>query len=321
MLGDPGTGKTTILSFVALLFCGEAELKGFTPPVQVVPLLIPLRDLLKLRQDKTDLEFLEYLASRARSDLNLPHAHRAFFEAKLRMGEAVVLVDGLDEAGGDVSRQRLSTAIQTFQAEFPDCPCWVTSRVYGYTRDVRLPNETFAHYSVARLDAAQIDDFIARWYALQYSDNAREQDERVRSLQHAVRRSPSVQRLAGNPLLLTLMAFIHHGQRSLPQDRGELYEQCVQMLLKTWQEAKREGGLAAGHAGDPHPFEKLGLHVATQKDYLAHLAMSCAGTESGRGRRRRPRPDPPGRRTGLSGPASPGSFSPHPARHGTGRGP
>jgi hypothetical protein len=46
--------------------------------------------------------------------LNLPHAHRAFFEAKLRMGEAVVLVDGLDEAGGDVSRQRLSTAIQTF---------------------------------------------------------------------------------------------------------------------------------------------------------------------------------------------------------------
>jgi predicted NACHT family NTPase len=128
-------------------------------------------------------------------------------------------------------------------------------------------DESFAHYRVANLDAAQIDDFIARWCAVQYSDNAREQEERVRSLQRAVR-SPSVQRLAGNPLLLTLMAFIHHGQRALPQDRGELYEQCVQMLLRTWQEAKTTADWRPVRRADPHPLEKLGLHMATQKDYL-----------------------------------------------------
>jgi formylglycine-generating enzyme required for sulfatase activity len=293
LLGDPGLGKSTVLSFLALLLCGEADLSNFDRSPEIVPLLIPIRDFLKLRQQHADLGFLEYLASRARSDLNLPHAHRAFFEATLRMGEALVLIDGLDEAGGDASRQRIATAIQTFHAQFPQCPCWVTSRIYGYTQAARLPADSFAHYRVERLETQQIDDFIARWYAIQYPDNPREREERVRSLQHAVQRTPGVQRLAGNPLLLTLMAFIHHGQRTLPQDRGDLYEQCVQMLLNSWQEAKREGESSAGGAGAPHPFETIGLHVATQKDYLAHLAMcvqernQSADEDEGRGLIRR----------------------------------
>jgi len=273
LLGDPGIGKTTVLAFVALLFCNAAELAGFSPPSDIVPLFVPLRDYLRLRKDRTDLDFLEYLTSRARSDLNLPHAHRAFFEAALRMGETIVLFDGLDESGDDASRVRLSTAIQTFQADFPSCPILVTSRIYSYTRDTRLPKTTFAHYRVGRLTPSQVDEFIERWYTIQTPDNLRERQERIGFLRHAVHHSPSVQRLAGNPLLLTLMAFIHHGQRSLPQDRAELYEQCIQMLLKTWQDAKREGGSPTGDVAESHPFQRLGLHVATQKDYLAHLAM------------------------------------------------
>ncbi|MCP4662972.1 MAG: hypothetical protein GY856_46875, partial [bacterium] len=40
VLGDPGTGKSTLLSFLALLYAGTAELPGFTPPRGVVPLII-----------------------------------------------------------------------------------------------------------------------------------------------------------------------------------------------------------------------------------------------------------------------------------------
>lgn len=292
-LGDPGMGKTTVLSFLALLFSGEAELTDFDPPAEVTPLLIPVRDLLQVKQQVTDAGFLEYLVQRARSDLSLPHAHVAFFEATLRMGEAIVLIDGLDEAGGDVSRHAVSTSIQMFQDEFPQCTFWVTSRVYGYTRDVRLPKGVFSHYHVGRLESAQIDDFVARWYALQYPDNTREREDRVESLREAIQRSLSVQRLAGNPLLLTLMAFIHYGQRTLPQDRGELYEQCIQMLLKSWQDAKRPTATSTNQSSVVHPFENLGLHVATQKDYLAHLAMraqqlnAAAEEDEGRGLIRR----------------------------------
>src|SRR5262249_15169905 len=148
------------------------------------------------------------------------------------------------------------------------CSFWVTSRVYGYTPDVRLPRP-FTELRIGRLDDEQVSGFVARWYGIQVPHNERERGELMESLLHAVHRTPSVRRLAGNPLLLTLMAFIHQGLRRLPTDRGELYDLCVDMLLRDWQDARR--GHVAG--AEPHPFEKLGLHVHTQKDYLACLAL------------------------------------------------
>ncbi|NJL29194.1 MAG: NACHT domain-containing protein [Thermoanaerobaculia bacterium] len=268
VLGDPGTGKTTLLTFLALLHTGETELPGFQPTAHVVPILVFLRDFVRLQKADPKLEMLDFLTSRCRTDLNLPQAHRAFFEAALAMGEAIVLFDGLDEAGGQVARRRMTGVVRTFRAQYPACPVWVTSRIYGYTGDIELPEGEFQKTRLASLDDAQVDDFVGRWYWQQLPHNERERDERTASLREAVRRTPSVRRLAGNPLLLTLMAFIHHGLRRLPQDRGELYEKCVEMLLKTWQEAKYEEWQSSGHR-----FEELKLRLKIQQDYLAHLAL------------------------------------------------
>lgn len=269
ILGDPGTGKSTLMAFLALLWAGAANLDGFNAPSCTVPLLIPLRDFARLHKANPSLTLLDYLELRARTDLSLSRAHRAFFEAALLMGEAVVLVDGLDEVGGEAARATIAKKVREFRAQFPGCPFWVTSRIYGYTSDLGFSAKEFEHFRIGRLDSAAIDDFIARWYVIQLPDHERERTERTNSLQEAVDRTASVRRLAGNPLLLTLMAFIHQGLRRLPKDRGELYDLCVQMLLKNWQEAK-----AADHSNATvHPFEALQLHVQTQKDYLAHLAL------------------------------------------------
>lgn len=268
VLGDPGTGKTTLLTFLALLHAGEAKLPEFQPTPEAVPILVFLRDFIRLQKTDPKLEILDFVTQRARTDHNLPRAHRAFFEAVLAMGEAIVLFDGLDEAGSQAARRRMATVVRTFRAQYPSCPVWVTSRIYGYTGDIELPAEEFQKTRLASLDEPQIDDFVRRWYLQQLSHNEREREEQVKRLREAVRRTPSVRRLAGNPLLLTLMAFIHHGLRRLPQDRGELYEKCIDMLLKSWQEAKHEEGQNSGHK-----FEELKLHLNIQQDYLAHLAL------------------------------------------------
>src|SRR5690606_37120037 len=138
----------------------------------------------------------------ARSDHALAQAHPFFFEAALRMGEAFVLFDGLDEVGNAPARQRIKQMIEAFRAQYPACPVWVTSRIYGYTPDVRLPATEFQHLRLGRLDDAQVAEFIRRWYTLQLPDNPRDRQESTESLLQAVQRTPSVRRLAGNPLLL-----------------------------------------------------------------------------------------------------------------------
>lgn len=267
ILGDPGTGKSTLLKFVALLYAGGAALEGFEAPRRVLPIIVSLRAYAQALRATPDLSFLHYFERQARAH-SVHRAHRAHFEAALLLGDALVLFDGLDEVGQDDARHRIAKQIGAFQSQYPAARVWVTSRVYGYTRDIALSKKDFLHVRAGRLDEAQIDDFVRRWYAIQEPHNEAERGRLTGSLRDAIRRTPSVGRLASNPLLLTLMAFIHQGLRKLPQDRGELYEKCVEMLLKTWQEAKR-------HEDDPilHAFERLGLHAHRQKDYLAHLAM------------------------------------------------
>jgi predicted NACHT family NTPase len=83
------------------------------------------------------------------------------------------------------------------------------------------------------LDQEQTDLFLRRWHQLAYDDHSKGERKRA-SLLQAIRQSPAIQQLAGNPLLLTLMAILNRSQE-LPRDRGELYSQCARLLLHQWK--------------------------------------------------------------------------------------
>lgn len=276
VLGDPGSGKTTLLTFLTLFFAGAAELPEYQPRgpdknKSKAPLLVPLRDYVLLLKSHSDLTIVDYLTYRAQSDHEMQQAHRAFFESVLSMGEAIVLFDGLDEAGGEKMRHHVAEMVRDFRDNYPNCSVWVTSRIYGYTEEVALSKEDFVHLRIAAMDDAQVDNFITRWHDLRFPEGGRDRDEQEAMLKKAVRQTESVRELACNPLLLTLMAFIHQGTRRLPHHRGDIYENCIEVLLKTWLEEK----LNEDYENVGHPGEELGLHLTTQKDYLAHLALAA----------------------------------------------
>ena len=83
------------------------------------------------------------------------------------------------------------------------------------------------------LEDTQIEDFLARWHRGAY-DEARQGETKRKLLARAIADSAAIRQLAGNPLLLTMMAILNRTQ-DLPRDRTELYEQCARLLLHQWK--------------------------------------------------------------------------------------
>ncbi|MBU7045160.1 MAG: NACHT domain-containing protein [Theionarchaea archaeon] len=263
VLGDPGSGKTTLLTFLTLLFCGEANLKDYKRNEELVPILVPIREFVRAKSSN----FVDFIVQKTR-DFELREAHPYFFEYLLRMGEAVVLFDGLDEVGKETDRAKIARAIKRFSRLYPNSQIWVTSRFVGYSGDVRLPPDQFQHYEVAPLDKKQIETFIKNWYEIQVPHNERIRVRRINSMVSAINIHPRVQRLAANPLLLTLMALIHQHETQLPRDRGALYDKCIEMLIFRWQQRKDE------ELGQSNVLlDELNMPEDTVRRYLAGLAF------------------------------------------------
>jgi predicted NACHT family NTPase len=63
---------------------------------------------------------------------------------------------------------------------------------------------------------------------------ARDVDTKRELLARAIADSAAIRQLAGNPLLLTMMAILNRTQ-DLPRDRVRLYEKCAELLLHHWK--------------------------------------------------------------------------------------
>jgi hypothetical protein len=66
-------------------------------------------------------------------------------------------------------------------------------------------------------------------------------EERARSLKAAVFGRVELRRLAGNPMLLTIMALLHTHRGWLPDDRTRLYQGVVEHLLLRWDDTRKIG--------------------------------------------------------------------------------
>ena len=266
ILGDPGAGKSSLLQYLALNWAEKELSQRVLLPL---PLLIELRIYARDKDEKKCKNILEFFHQ---GNL-ICHLNQLALDDKLKKGQALVLFDGLDEVFNPQLRQEIVTDIKRFSIQYPQVQIIVTSRWLGYKAE-ELNHAGFEHFMIQDLDKDQIEDFIKRWHDLAF-ENRDDKTQKQERLQKAIKESKAIRQLAGNPLLLTMMAILNRTQE-LPRDRSKLYEKASEVLLHQWDFETKEGLI------DPELKKYLyNIDLRDKRDILRLVASAMQAGEKG----------------------------------------
>ncbi|HUB37939.1 MAG TPA: HEAT repeat domain-containing protein [Streptosporangiaceae bacterium] len=246
LLGYPGAGKSTLARYVALTLAAMADghsQGGNSEPLArlagYLPFVVELRTYAEHASPRS---FLDVIAAMAGDGFAAPL--KPLIESCLTdRGQAVVIFDGLDEVFDGKLRTEAKRRIRDFAQFYPGVRVIVTSRVTDYDRH-ELDKGEFAHHTIQDLDAPAVATFAHLFYDAVCAGDPSEAERLTARLLRAVNQATDVAELAGNPMLLTSIAFLGRGQ-PLPRSRLEALERTVKLLAEGWdvgRHLRRERG-------------------------------------------------------------------------------
>lgn len=166
--------------------------------------------------------------------VNSNSKYKNLFKWAIENGKALILLDRLDEVIDVAHRMKVSEVILKLTADFLNNKYIITSRIIGYD-SVRLAG--FEHFTIQPFEKKDIERFVKRWYRAiaEESDKDFEGSEKnANKLIEPIFKNKNIERLATNPLLMTIIASIHYRGKKLPNRRVELYQVCVETMLESW---------------------------------------------------------------------------------------
>ncbi|MFC9870755.1 NACHT domain-containing protein, partial [Streptomyces rochei] len=284
LLGDPGAGKSTLARYLALALAGgleevPAELMDLVK-AGAVPVVVELRHLADSGRwsGRTVEDFWEEFNATER--MGLP---RDVLEYLLGSTHRPVLVvfDGLDEIFDPARRAEVARQVSAFAEVHEHVRVILTSRVVGFTREV-FRAAGFSQVKLEDLTKRQIESFIRRWYTAAHPDAPGEASRLSERLISAVRGFRSVAELAGNPLLLTILASIGLGA-TIPRDRREVYGHAVDVLTGRWdRDAKHLDLPRQDHQEVAAALDELDMGLLQELlERLARRLQESAGNDRG----------------------------------------
>jgi formylglycine-generating enzyme required for sulfatase activity len=246
ILGDPGSGKTTHLKRL-LIWCFDKGPASLGLDANLVPVFLPLR---RLEAPETTID--RFIEGQIDAQLGLAPG---FGQRLLARGGLLLLFDGLDEVADPTRRAAVARWIEKVFTAHPTCVPVVTCRFAGYgvqgadRSEVRL-NAKFLELHVRPLDPEQRDTFVRNWYRIVETGLATDQTKALQRAQEQADaliaalgtrdfRTTRVAEMISNPLLLANLCLVHRDHGAMPRGRGRLYDECVEVLLECWREAKR----------------------------------------------------------------------------------
>lgn len=255
VLGDPGSGKSTLVNWLAWLCAGGAASVLPEAMRDLLPLPMLAREL-RLRGVSKFAQLIDAFLARPVAE-KLRDKRDAIVE-RLEHGRALILIDGIDEVSID-DRESLRRAVLDCWKRHPALYLVATSRIVGYDEcaldlppeEASTPDDSLGFLRHEKLDSAQktvyvmpfnpprVAAFAQHWYRLRSLRPLADQD--AASFLHAVQRDDTVRTLARTPQLLTLMALVFRVRAQLPDGRALLYDMITEAYLESIDQTRHLG--------------------------------------------------------------------------------
>ncbi|MFF3642506.1 NACHT domain-containing protein [Streptomyces sp. NPDC002564] len=249
--GVAGSGKTTLVQWLAVTAADRTYAHDLTHLVGRVPFVLPMRRIVRPGAElPLPSDFLTAVGC-----LVAGEQPAGWVERVLRARRGVLLVDGMDEISED-RRESAKRWLRDLTRTFPGNLWLVTSRPSAVP-DEWLAAAGFAELALSPMSRDGVATFVRRWH------RAADAGEAVgTALLSAVRGAAELNRLATNPLMCGMLCALHRDRRGfLPQDRKSLYEAALTMLLER-RDVERE----------LYPASDTRIAYATQIQLLQKLA-------------------------------------------------
>ena len=236
IVGDPGTGKSTLLRYLVLdllsdepMWRAVAERWG-----QCLPVWLPFHFFTQRVVGQTGAPASVGEALKAWLDQHDAGQIWPLVQTALDDQRLLLVVDGLDEWVNDEAGQYAVAALETF-ATARSIPLVVSARPYGLAR---LPlGAGWAYRRIAPLTSYQ-----QRRVAQHYFHAVLDSEDRVSSPEviersvddflSQVRDAPGLRAISGTPLFLVLLVGLHLSNvATLPVERFDVYDQAVKLLV------------------------------------------------------------------------------------------
>lgn len=244
VLGDPGSGKTTVLRWLAVVASGGplwlAEKTGVAE--RLLPLMVSVGRLAEVRRALGGAPSVEEALARYFEDREVGRAVdlRELLERHLAEGSCLVLLDGLDEVDAQ-EREEVLRWLEGFVARYPANRYVVSSRQVGYPGfalqgRVEVVLGPFKEEQIRRYVTAFNRAYLC-WESGSPDDAGA--DRESKKLLDALLGNARLRGLASNPFLLSSLVLIHRAEGQLPRHRVQAYEVFARTLCETWGNARR----------------------------------------------------------------------------------
>ena len=262
LLGDPGSGKSTVLRYLVVCIAesllvgvtdAPTDLRGWAGHPLPVPIFCSLGPVAK-DLDANPAHDLDCLITALLGSVFGAGGLRAGLRDTLLRawtgGGALLCFDGLDEVAGIPEptcdgllsrRERLAEALRRLAQEVGDSRVVVTCRTTPYRADPawQMP----APWQVCRIapfTLGQVRFFVEAWYTQSCAAHGAkftpaDGAAKTNDLLQAIPAKSGLRMICASPLLLTMVVLLHYNQKQLPDERAEVYEELVGLLLDRWE--------------------------------------------------------------------------------------